>query len=1044
MKRSGRPSQYSPACLVNGRGFLPLLALVLAGTTGCYHVTGFQRPSNIAEEIPEKGGDRVSGLKAAAGPGDYFLGNDNLGLAIDGTPFGEPEGSTIAGAVSGGSIVDVGTILLDQNFKRVNLPTDFLERLTPVVNQDPELPLVFSTFLPVNREDGSEVVMQGWVYDPGHRISGATWDAQHRVKGVTVNHRIRLGSVDNHFLLETTLTNGSGASVGIRNLGDALIQQGGGYRFNVPARENAAGQPIANWGVEIPGSDFSQPLNTSVKAPMVALMAPETAGSSYDSHASLGIMSDKDEMLLVASDPQAALTENRPRFSRRLVVGSPAAGSALAPGATLTFRRRLFVSGGTSSSNPLVVQATGVFNLMVEARLKDAGASAGLVTFTTYGSADPFGSMPSEIRIERNEGSASAPDWRLARTEWWETPDNPGLARSMGTPSIRALLAPGTYRMKLTNRTGRSLVEERFYDVEPFNNRSLELLPLQVESGKHFSVGSASLLCPERELITGPNGNLVTSIEGTLYLQSRANDVAMGVFQPGRFTVVGTDGTPNPDVRRGKALSGAFDIYTQSKSSSETYLGAFHFRGGNTVFGARFAHQAEIPLQNGNYRVFSTHGPLSFLDTQDVKITPFKPSAGHVLVGFEGAVPTGWVAFDVPGPSMATTGGFHPVEKLSSAIAEAVNVVGFVEQDAYVDGRQTRDEFRVEVDNYAVSDEEKLPLGADPIVAPGRSSLLVATPGQPGVIEATTLFTPTPNPARRRGGARLSTGWTLADFLAQGGGSFTVLHQPRAAGRGLFALKNFDPAVKLGQGVNEWWTRTSPLSLGRTMGSFDALELLRSEGFNPANPTLWFEEFKQLRADWFAILNQQVPTAFTKALGLSSARFSQDTTVGSARTYVKAADMTQDKLEDLQKALRSGACVASTGPFLDASLGTVGLGGTASGSSQTLNVTVYAPYWLPVDEVRVVVNGVVVKTLTLSQFTQDAKDSRKFTASLPLSFATTADAWVVVEAGVPLTTTGAYAPGSAWSHVMKGIYPIAVTNPIFVDTNGGGYKAVWN
>jgi hypothetical protein len=44
---------------------------------------------------------------------------------------------------------------------------------------------------------------------------------------------------------------------------------------------------------------------------------------------------------------------------------------------------------------------------------------------------------------------------------------------------------------------------------------------------------------------------------------------------------------------------------------------------------------------------------------------------------------------------------------------------------------------------------------------------------------------------------------------------------------------------------------------------------------------------------------------------------------------------------------------------------------------------------------------------------------------------------------VPLTidTTALYAPlGTPWSSIMRGIYPIAVTNPIFVNVTGGSYK----
>jgi hypothetical protein len=50
------------------------------------------------------------------------------------------------------------------------------------------------------------------------------------------------------------------------------------------------------------------------------------------------------------------------------------------------------------------------------------------------------------------------------------------------------------------------------------------------------------------------------------------------------------------------------------------------------------------------------------------------------------------------------------------------------------------------------------------------------------------------------------------------------------------------------------------------------------------------------------------------------------------------------------------------------------------------------------------------------------------------------DAWLVVEAGAPLNTTGTYRPEArAWNALMKGIYPMAMTNPIFLDLNGQGY-----
>jgi hypothetical protein len=1006
------------------------LALVSLGLTGCYHATGFQRPSNIAEEIPAFGGDHVPGLKQAAGPGDYFLGNDNVSLAVDGTPFGEPEGTTVAGATSGGSIIDAGLIQLDQNYKRTPLPSDFLERLTPVVNQDPDLPLVFSSFLPSNEAEVSRLELRGGLSDPLHKVSGASWDAQNLVQGVEVVHRISLGRLDRYFLVETTLTNRGGTVLGIRNLGDALIQSGGGFRFNVPATGNLSGGALTRWGTDIPGTDFTRPLDTSVKAPMVALMAPESAGAMLDSHASLGIISASYDPLLVASDPQAALTEYRPLFSRRLVVGCQPVAS-LAVGASLTYQRRLYVEGGSTSANALGLQATAAFNAMTADRLAAKSANYGWIVLSTFGTATRSGSTPALIRVERNAGTAANPLWQLERTEWWETPDSPP---SLGgiEPSLSLLVPEGTYRLQITNRTGQTLVKELFRDVTATNERRDLEIPLVVLKDAPFQVDSGDYLCPERDRVLSSSGSLVGQLEGALLLLSRPSDGVEGALQPARFTVEGRDGTADPNVRRSRALTGIFDPSVKTKTVSPYYTAAYQYHQGNQVFGVRFKDPAILPLTLGSYRVHASRGPLAPLDASDVALDLTTPSATKLFVSFEAGMPAGWTTFDLPGPSLATTGGLHPSEKLASALAEAVSVVGYTEQDQYVDASSARSDFRSELDYYDVSDDMRKAVGTDPVLVAGRTSAL------PGYGTVTSLFTPAPSPGKRRNGARVSTGWTLADFQAQAGGTYTVVHRPRGP-EGLFTRQGFDPTLPLSQKPNDWWLRTSSLSLGRAQGAFDALELLRAEGCDPLNPTPWFGEFLAVRRDWFALLSQQAPTAFTKGLGLSSSRYSVDTPVGLARTYVKATDITQDKPDNLATALRTGALVASTGPLLDVSFNGAGPGGLATGSSGTLSVNLYAPAWVPVDEVRVVVNGKLVTTLNPASFTPSASDPRLLTVTLPLQLGTAKDAWIVVEAGVPLGTTGIYRAGTPWNRIMKGIYPIAVANPVFVDTNGGGY-----
>jgi hypothetical protein len=164
-----------------------------------------------------------------------------------------------------------------------------------------------------------------------------------------------------------------------------------------------------------------------------------------------------------------------------------------------------------------------------------------------------------------------------------------------------------------------------------------------------------------------------------------------------------------------------------------------------------------------------------------------------------------------------------------------------------------------------------------------------------------------------------------------------------------------------------------------------------------------------------------------------------------ARTYLNigsaASTLSQADLSSVLTALKGGAAVASTGPLLDISINGVGPGGLVSGAgaSVTLSISLYAPDWLPVDEVRVVVNGAIPIQVPMASFTASATDFRLRKTTFPVPMPVGKDAWVVVEAGVPLGTTGAYLPGTPWNKIMRGIYPIAITNPIFVDVNGGGY-----
>ena len=1020
----------------------PLALMLAGGGVGCFRATGVGRPTVAVEEIPAIGGDRVAGLKATSGPGDFYLGNDAVQMAVDGAAFGDREGQF--GAPSGGAILDVGHIALDQNFKRVSMPTDLVERFGPVANQDPDLPLVFDRYTPGTATNEVFLDMQGYLLDPKGKLGVAT-DPQGRVLGVSVHHRISLTKADTFFTLETTVTNAGTAALPVRSLGDFLSQHGGGFRFVVPAVSTLSGTPLSSWGAEIPGSDFSAPLTSSVVAPMVALMGAESAGNTLDAHSSIGILPLDVDQVLVASDAQHALTDLRPSFPGRLVVGSPAAAS-LPAGQSLTYRRRLYTLGGASISATQPAQATSIFNEMVQARTGLRGGEFGVLAYDSFGTAARGGPIPAEFRFERYTGLAADPStdvspssWVTERVEWREASEIPSTSGSIGVllpavPDARGTGHSQPYRVTSTNAFQSHTLYLGTNTADA--NRPYLATPITPSKGQIWSLGER--LSPERAEVVDASGNVLRHKQTVhSFVVRQAGTLEISGINPLRITLLG-QGVPDPSMRRTVRLAGYYNQVYKAKQLASGNLAAYQYTAGNQIFGTSFRYTggaATAYFPPGNYMAYGTRGPLSHLDAAPVIAFDGQQEASHVFVAIPPTLPDGWTNFDVPGPTQATTGGLNPGEMLSSALAEGVHVVARTEEDRLTDPTALRDEFRMEIDNLDVSDAQRAPVGVDPLVVGARSSAL-------GDGFATALFTPAPN-GERNGGARPSKGWTLADFITQSEGAYTIVHRPRGP-QGLFTVRGFDPAVALGTGANAWWTQTGPVSLGKRQGDFDALELLRAEGCDPADPTAWFAEFKAVRSDWFSLLSQQAPGAFTKGLGLSSARFSLDTPVGLSRTYLKVgapASLTQASLDPLLAALRSGAAVASTGPMLDVAVNGVGPGGLVSGpaAAVTISISLYAADWVPVDEVRVVVNG-VAQVVPMTSFTASATDFRLRTATLAnVAMPAGKDAWVVVEAGVPLATTGAYRAGTPWNRIMKGIYPIAVTNPVFVDANGGGY-----
>ena len=163
------------------------------------------------------------------------------------------------------------------------------------------------------------------------------------------------------------------------------------------------------------------------------------------------------------------------------------------------------------------------------------------------------------------------------------------------------------------------------------------------------------------------------------------------------------------------------------------------------------------------------------------------------------------------------------------------------------------------------------------------------------------------------------------------------------------------------------------------------------------------------RAFWHYLLNQGVVRAGTAN---SDSHGLTDSVLGTPRTLV----WTDSRVGDFDAAefngqLRAGRAIGTNGPIIEATMRDAS--GAVRGPSTeafdpgdlTLSLRISAAPWVPVEEVRIVVNGAVVRTLrdelsaVADPFGADGLERLAMDIDLSGDVPASGDAWIVVEAG---------------------------------------------
>ncbi|MSP55421.1 MAG: hypothetical protein EXR69_07455 [Myxococcales bacterium] len=256
------------------------------------------------------------------------------------------------------------------------------------------------------------------------------------------------------------------------------------------------------------------------------------------------------------------------------------------------------------------------------------------------------------------------------------------------------------------------------------------------------------------------------------------------------------------------------------------------------------------------------------------------------------------------------------------------------------------------------------------------------------------------------------------------------------------------------------------------------------------------ENYVQYRALWFYLLNQGIVRAGTAN---SDSHSLTENVLGTPRNIVFTSVTLADwDLAAFDADVRAGHMIGTSGPVILASIGThkPGVEAFSVATTDVLTVVVDAAPWVPVDQVRIVVNGEVVQTITDLPVPGDpfgTEDTRRLDTTISLAdlLPASGDAWIVVEAGAALATnadldcngtpdTGdnnqdgkidwrdvvdltedpevdclpAVGPlaeppeperGEAdwlFRTVTPNGYPLAFTNPLLIDSDGNGFSGV--
>ncbi len=948
---------------------------------GCYHSTGIQAPASIISRVDDNNANSFIGdsPKTMASSGDFYISNNKFDIVVDGGTVGERKQNFLA--PTGGSIIDITNIVVDSLGNRISRDNDNINQIFQVVNANLGTPVAYSSIkTDVLSENTSSLKLTGYVMDRDGSLqaAGVTVDPDTKLAmGLQVETIYRIERNYEDFTVTTTVSNGGSIAAPIRTVGDYVFLGGNNLKpyFGAPGLGYCPAQGVTS-PVYVPFASFAV---HSVPYEALAIYSPD------------------DGVVEVTFDgSNRAYTRSGGQY---LTVSKPShAGDMLAPGESVTFIRHIVSKNANSQYAAAFYAIDKLANAPENPRnfFSEVGGLSGFIYYSTNSSGlivTVEQLLPGSY-FDGTDISASPVPVPYAAT------------RTFNSGSFSLMVPPGRYQVRIQGNGISNYLFSQYQVIDPGDpdvegDETVTSYAIDVSANKTTSVG-----------------NVVIQQEDSGSIQTTSRD-ADGNLIPARVTVLPDD--PDALVYFGDEEEG--------RIGSLNYYFLFH--------GDR-----KIRFLTGGHHLLFSHGPLYALTEETASVSTTVDDEGNTTivtspetleVTMDRVVdPGAYLSCD---PLVKTSGSYNcavsRTNRMMAVLSEGLDVIFAADINMVSNYEKYTDDLELQ---YRLETGDKITIDPNTVHVISGTTVKNFVPDsllQNGFGEFTIFPIKWEKGVKGYGVGETGNRHfaTVLDNIRNRSDKdvHAILTNPRAEitlpngiVSGLFTSMNMPVPATLS---DPYFSKTSELGTGTTNGDFGMMEILAGNDYG---------RYLMVREDWFNILREG---RVLIGCGGSGYVVNAPEFVGSPRTWVHYGTDSYDEDTFIQD-FSAGHSFVSTGPFLEVTAGDKFPGDTvvSSGGEVSLNIKVQAPDWIPVNELRIVVDGAVVQTIDLSTVTGTVRYSGTLQVQVPST-----DSYIVVECGMSLADISAgILPGGNFSKVYPNIQPIAFTNPFFVDGDGDG------